>query len=202
MAAELTMELGPTSTNTNTRIFSNNGIESYGPNGGDWGSQCTWGLQFESNGSSLAVAPYGISNTVPQPGKSFSQLSGVKLRYRFDTSGYLNIYNADDSSYLTWSTNSDPSYVAPQVTTLCFFDMNTVMDNAMYVDTKVYDMKVWQGGSLVRHYIPAKRLSDNVCGFYEEVHAAFFPNMWNNSINPNLTEEDFTGVSKSTPEYI
>jgi hypothetical protein len=56
-----------------------------------------------------------------------------------------------------------------------------------------YYVKIWDGETLVRNYVPAKRLADNVYGFYDTVNSTF---------NPSIGDNGFTGTSKSTPEYI
>lgn len=56
-----------------------------------------------------------------------------------------------------------------------------------------YYVKIWDSNNLIRHYVPAKRLADNVYGFYDIV---------NDTFNPSVGNYQFTGTSKSVPEYI
>lgn len=58
---------------------------------------------------------------------------------------------------------------------------------------KLYHVKIWDNDTLVRHYVPAKRLSDNVYGMYDMVNSTF---------NVSDGTGQFTGTSKTTPEYI
>ena len=56
-----------------------------------------------------------------------------------------------------------------------------------------YYVKIWDDNTLIRNYVPAKRLSDDTYGFYD---------MENDTFNPSIGSSDFTGTSKSIPEYI
>ena len=47
---------------------------------------------------------------------------------------------------------------------------------------KFWYFKIWQGGALVRHYIPCVRLSDSKAGFYDAV---------NHTFNPSIGSADF-----------
>lgn len=54
-----------------------------------------------------------------------------------------------------------------------------------------YYCKIYESGVLVHEFLPAKRLSDNVLGFYDNTTSTFYECVGT-----------FVGTSKSTPEYI
>ena len=41
---------------------------------------------------------------------------------------------------------------------------------------RLYSCKIYDNGTLVRDFIPAKKISDNKCGLWDKVTNAFYPN--------------------------
>ncbi len=56
-----------------------------------------------------------------------------------------------------------------------------------------YYVKIWDNDTLVRDYVPVKRLSDNKYGLYDYVNDTFYS---------SAGTAEFTGTSKAEPEYI
>ena len=74
-------------------------------------------------------------------------------------------------------------------TMLLFAAITSTYQGQYYVEY----LKLGSGNSLVRDYVPAKRLSDNVIGLYDKVNDVFYT---------NAGTGEFGGTAKSTPEYI
>ena len=58
---------------------------------------------------------------------------------------------------------------------LTMFGVTDVVERSAFVT--MYYLKIWQNGILVRHFVPAKRNSDNVIGLYDAVSKTFFTNV-------------------------
>ncbi len=60
---------------------------------------------------------------------------------------------------------------------------------------RVYGCKIWQNGSLVRNFTPARRLSDGAVGLYDEENSAFHENIFETPLasGPALSTDDAAG---------
>ena len=179
---------------TGPRLFSSNDTNSDWPG---WYEPGTWGLQKEGN--YLAIALFGSiydgsqSSAVMNTNITWSSLINKKLRYNLTAAGILNVYNDDDTlfGYYDVTAYSDPTYVSS--TPIKLF-IRYAGHEYIPQNSKIYDVKIWKNNDLIKHYVPAKRLSDSVYGFYDLVDGAFHPN--------EVSGYSFTGVAKSVPEYI
>ena len=98
-------------------------------------------------------------------------------------------FKYDNTQYLTFTPTTTSDY--GEIRLLQSSIEGSEADEQGYY--KLYHVKIWDNNTLVRHYVPAKRLSDNVYGMYDMVNSTF---------NVSDGTGQFTGTSKSTPEYI
>ena len=175
------------------RFFSSNDTNTDIPG---WKEPGTWGLQFEDSGNTLSIKVLGntiLSDPVIRTNITYNDLSGNKYRYNLTAAGILNIYDTSDNVYKSYDVTqyTDLSYASSTPIKLFHrYASHEYINNATYV----YDVKIWQNNELIRHYIPVKRLSDDVYGLYDLENETFHPN--------EISGYSFTGVSKATPEYI
>ena len=109
-------------------------------------------------------------------------LTDWSLSYcELNTKYHVNISWTKASSVLT----IDGKDVIPLNNTLNFDDNNTNVflfarnkgtSIDKYSHAKLYDLKMYDNGTLVRNFIPALRNSDNAIGLYDTVTDAFFTN--------------------------
>ena len=187
---EMTAQINTSYRQGSPRFFSTNDTDTDTPG---WGEPGTWGLQLEEYGSILAIKILGASQSIQQTDITFSDLLSRKLRYNLTSSGYLNIYDDTNTLYKTYDVSSLTNINQTSSSPIKLFHRYT---NKEYINegTYIYTIKIWKQNVLVRDYVPAKRLSDNVYGLYDLENDTFHPN--------EVSGYSFTGVSKSVPEYI
>ena len=76
---------------------------------------------------------------------------------------------------------------------LYLFARNSALTIGALAKAKVWYFKVWDNGTLIRDFVPVKRLKDNAIGMLDILTNTFYGNSGTGA---------FTGQSKSTPEYI
>ena len=70
---------------------------------------------------------------------------------------------------------------------------------------KLYSCKMWDNDILVRDFIPAKRLSDNAIGLYDQANDVFYTNSGTGQFIPSLDFSDFIEleyIESSGTQYI
>lgn len=121
--------------------------------------QTTWYSGGTSNAvltKAVAVATYSV---------------GVKtIELRNGTDVYIN--NAYLSTLSQGSTNPYPNHTLFAFAGRYNLD-NEAVRNALWNDRTCYFLKVYDGTTLIRHYVPVKRDSDSVLGFYDVVNDTF-----------------------------
>lgn len=177
----------------NTRLFSTHDPVDFSGQNWAFAIGC-WGLQFEGN--TMCIKMLGNNNDISSfamTSVNYSSVSGHKYLYDLSCDGILNIYEPSDNSL--WYTfectaGTDPTKVSQ--TTIRMFGREAAEQSEWFYGD-VYDVKIKNNGTTIRHYIPVKRLSDNAIGFYDAD---------NNEFYQSLTSTQFSGTAKSTPEYI
>lgn len=59
---------------------------------------------------------------------------------------------------------------------IALFASNTGGNVSYMTNIRLYSCKIYDNGTLVRDFIPAKKISDNKCGLWDKVTKAFYPN--------------------------
>ena len=179
----------------NTRFFSSNDTNT----DEGWHASGTWGLQFEEYGYNLSIKMLGAnyntlgSSVIAKTGITYNDLNNNKLRYNLTADGILTIFNEDDTVFRSYDATKNTDTSATSSTPIKLFSRYRSLES-INNGTYVYDVKLWKNDVLIRHYLPVKRLSDNVYGLYDNVNNAFHQN--------EVNDYSFTGTSKSKPEYI
>lgn len=178
------------------RFFSSNDTNTDVPR---WNQAGTWGLQFEDSGSNLSIKMLGADYSrlsdavIVRTGITYNDLANKKLRYNLTAAGILTIFNTDDTVFRSYDATAETDTSATSSTPIKLFHLfasHEYINNGTYV----YDVKIWNNDVLIRHYLPVKRLSDNVYGLYDIINNTFHSN--------EVSGYSFSGASKSTPEYI
>ena len=63
---------------------------------------------------------------------------------------------------------------------------------------RIYDLKIYESGSLAHSLIPVKRISDNVLGFYDEITGSFYTNSGSGTFNAGQEINPNTITSATT----
>ena len=186
---EMIVKLTSTPYNSG-RFFSSNDTDTDDPG---WGEPGTWGLQWEDTDHKLSVKLLGDIREVRRTPMTANSFVNRKLRYHLTATGYLNIYNSDDSLYYSWDGSSYTDPTATSSTPIKLFFRYGSHEH-MQQDQQIYGVKIWKNGELIKDYVPVRQISTNKYGLYDLVNDEF---KLNDDSNYN-----FSGVSKSTPEYI
>ena len=165
-----------------SRLFS-----TYAP-GYLWNSINTWQLETSNK---IWFFPLGY-NSCLDAGVSPSDFQRKKLRYNVTASGYLTVYDTSDNVVITQDVSQYTSSTETSENIRLFgFTLN---HEYLTSGSKIYYVKIWQGNTLTHHYLPVKRLSDNVYGLYDIINNTFHQN--------EISGYVFTGTPKQFPEYI
>ncbi|MBO4582756.1 MAG: hypothetical protein J5714_01710, partial [Alphaproteobacteria bacterium] len=159
-----------------------------------------------------AFGPFGARTSAIN--KSFAIWSstgriGAAFRVGFDnTSGYtgsdgsaqkdtrFHVVHSKDGTYindtLVWTASGYSDFTTTNnLLAFATYDGTTIQKTAM----KLYSLKLWNNGTLVRNFVPAKN-SSNVVGMYDTVSGTFFT-------NAATSGDDFTaGLEISNVVYI
>lgn len=179
----------------NSRFFSSNDTNT----DEGWHASGTWGLQFEDSGLNLSIKMLGAdyntlgSQVIVKTGITYNDLSNKKLRYNLTAAGVLTIFNADDTVFSSYDATANTDTSATSSTHIKLFSRYRTQES-INDGTYIYDVKIWKNDILIRHYLPVKRLSENTYGLYDIINDTFHQN--------EVSGYDFSGTSKSTPEYI
>lgn len=109
--------------------------------------------------------------------------------YRFDYANSINTLTTKLTGKFTIDSNKNKCYINNELVftatyttfaspvNIYIFNCN---DNGSLRSTgtsaKLYSCKIYDNGTLIRDFVPAKRISDNKCGLWDKVTKAFYPN--------------------------
>ena len=160
--------------NSNTKIeakFSLNSVDNY---------QCLIGGRIRYEAQNKNKDSFTIwANTV-----------GNQIRFDYDDEvKYSNINVSVNTPYVVTKakernyvngTETDSNTVSTFTCdyNLFLFGVNTFgdMPKPYYMDGKVYYVKIWDNGTLVRDFVPVQRISDGVVGMLDKTSGQFFTN--------------------------
>lgn len=120
------------------------------------GSYFSWWRQ-----NTTMYAYYGSNN------KTLAELTGKRKYIANDTN---NIWSIDTSKITVTPNSSDFS---KNGNNLYLFSVNNG-GNYNKASMKLYSCKIYDNNTLVRDFIPAKRISDNKCGLWDKVNLKFY----------------------------
>ena len=129
----------------------------------------------ERNGNNVAFLAWTNPQNSAHPAFAFHNTGNVDTYLGF-ASGvkhtivlYNGVFSCDGKVYSFATKTFNSSYE------LLLFGLNnagSVDDRKFY--GRVYSCKIYDGGTLVRDYIPVKRNSDGVCGLWDKVNEVFY----------------------------
>lgn len=120
------------------------------------GSYFSWWRQ-----NTTMYAYYGSNN------KTLAELTGKR---KYISNNTNNIWSIDTSKITVTSNSSDFS---KNGNNLYLFSVNNG-GNYNKASMKLYSCKIYDNGTLVRDFIPAKRISDGKCGLWDKVNFKFY----------------------------
>lgn len=122
------------------------------------GSYFSWWRQ-----NTTIHAYYGSNN------KTLAELTGKR---KYISNNTNNIWSIDTSQITVTPNSSDFS---KNGNNLYLFSVNNG-GNYNKASMKLYSCKIYDNGTLVRDFIPARRISDSKCGLWDKVNKVFYPN--------------------------
>lgn len=163
--------LGQDYTNTNIKLEYDALINS----GANWqvcGTMGLEGIYIGVNNSDIICYGTGFSDTSTGVTNPF-----VKCKYINDAkNGVIKVTNLStntDIVNLTY-TPVTKTKVLPMI--LFSFSESATIISSNKMSGKMYNVKIYNNNELIRHFIPAKRLSDSVVGMYDLISNTFFTN--------------------------
>ena len=122
------------------------------------GSYFSWWRQ-----NTTMYAYYGSNN------KTLAELTGKR---KYISNNTNNIWSIDTSKITVTPNSSDFS---KDGNNLYLFSVNNG-GNYNKASMKLYSCKIYDNGTLVRDFIPAKRVSDGMCGLWDKANYKFYKN--------------------------
>ena len=109
----------------------------------------SWNGQYTSNINFVSDTDYVLSNN----GSALIVNGNTELDYQDN-----GVFDLDKPLYLFAVNNKG---VAQQIANS---------------DTRIYECKIWNDSTLIRNFVPAKRIEDNAIGMYDKVSKTFYQN--------------------------
>lgn len=134
-----------------------------------WGNKAIDGSAYYADFSSYNLQYYRYGSTTSQ-----------NVNFRVGQNE-IHVWDVSDKVYvdgvLKFTSTNTYTYNAAQSTIQIF----KAARNTYYSTYKLYNFKLYDGDSLVRNFIPAKRKSDDVIGLFDIVSMQFFTNVGSGS---------------------
>lgn len=147
------------------------------------GSYFSWWRQ-----NTTMYAYYGSNN------KTLTELTGKR---KYTSNNTNNIWSIDTSKITVTPNSSDFS---KNGSNLYLFSVNNG-GNYNKASMKLYSCKMYDNGTLVRDFIPAKRISDDKCGLWDKVNYKFYTDINGNNFKAGAEKTAIAAIG--TPiEYI
>ena len=147
------------------------------------GSYFSWWRQ-----NTTMYAYYGSNN------KTLAELTGKRKYISNNTNNIWSI----DTSKITVTPNS--SNFSKDGNNLYLFSVNNG-GNYNKASMKLYSCKIYDNGTLVRDFIPAKRVSDGMCGLWDKANYKFYTDINGNNFTAG-TEKTAIAAIGTPIEYI
>lgn len=108
--------------------------------------------------------------------------------YRFDYASSMNELTAKPTGKFTLDSNKNKCYINDELVftttyktftspvSMYIFNVNNNGSAKEGSSAKLYSCKIYNNGTLIRDFIPVKRISDNGYGLWDKVTKAFYPN--------------------------
>lgn len=163
--------LGQDYTNTNIKLEYDALINS----GANWqvcGTLGTDGIYIGVNSSDIIYYGTGFSDTSTGVTNPF-----VKCKYINDAkNGVIKVTNLSTNTDIVNLTHTPVTKTTVLPMILFGFSTSATTISQYKMSGKMYNAKIYNNNELIRHFIPAKRLSDSVVGMYDLISNTFFTN--------------------------
>lgn len=140
------------------------------------GSYFSWWRQ-----NTTMYAYYGSNN------KTLAELTGKR---KYISNNTNNIWSIDTSKITVTPNSSDFS---KNGNNLYLFSVNNG-GNYNKASMKLYSCKIYDNGTLVRDFIPAKRISDGMCGLWDKVNYKFYTDINGNNFTASSEKSAIAAI--------
>ena len=144
-----------------------------------------YGLGYANKESNILI----VSNRI------YSQLTGKTVSIPYDSNDHIfkadanKIYiDSTETSGLNW--NSVPTGQRIRLFATAY---NGNFDSSRISYAKIYYCKMYKGDTLIRHFVPVERNSDNVLGMLDIVNGIFYTNDGSGSFTAGPTTTPISG---------
>ena len=108
--------------------------------------------------------------------------------YRFDYASSMNELTIKPTGKFTIDSNKNKCYINGELVftttyttfaspvNMYIFNVNNNGSSKEGSSAKLYSCKIYDNGTLIRDFVPVKRISDGKCGLWDKVTKAFYPN--------------------------
>lgn len=108
--------------------------------------------------------------------------------YRFDYASSMNELTIKPTGKFTIDSNKNKCYINGELAftatyttfaspvNMYIFNVNNNGSSKEGSSAKLYSCKIYDNGTLIRDFVPVKRISDGKCGLWDKVTKAFYPN--------------------------
>ena len=189
--------LGQDYTNTNIKLEYDALIN----NGANWqvcGTMGSDGIYIGVSSSDIIYYGTGFNDTSTGVTNPF-----VKCKYINDAkNGVIKVTNLSTNTDIVNLTHTPVTKTTVLPMILFGFSTNATTISPHKMSGKMYNAKIYNDNELIRHFIPAKRLSDSVIGMYDTVTDTFFTNQGTGTFTAGSSIKDLEIYTDGTVETI
>ena len=133
--------------------------------------------------------------------------------YRFDYASSMNELTAKPTGKFILDSNKNKCYINDELVftttyktftspvSMYIFNINNNGSAKEGSSAKLYNCKIYDNGTLIRDFIPAKRVSDGMCGLWDKVNYKFYTDINGNNFTAG-TEKTAIAAIGTPIEYI
>ena len=158
-----------------------------------------WYSHYINGGSSPAFAFLDDNGNWQSGGGVFEE--GKKYKFDLDGKGKIAIAYKDDGT-VRW-TKDMSSFTATKTTAGTIKILANYQDGRVqqFAKAKLYTLKMWENGELVRDFVPCYRKSDNVAGLYDKANGVFYTNSGMNPMQSATRREEISVLSSKATRF-
>ena len=157
------------------------------------GTQRLFGIESSTNINNTISYSFYIYNNRFMYAYQNNIANSVNTNVIADTGKHTISFNKSNDKKLyidngnTYSGNLSGNPTNSSTQNIYIMANNRINTNAVdsYSKVRIYSFQIYESGTLVRNYVPAKRNSDNELGLYETINDVFYENSGTGSFNTN-----------------
>ena len=140
----------------------------------EWGTGTTFlfGVQNSANTSRYCLGVSSSGTLRNDYGTQYTSVDIIKKGVRYTADKNKNVFTYSGST-MTWTQNAET--FSNTMMPMRLFSRYYTSDYG-YLKGKIYNLKIYDNGTLVRNFVPARN-SSNVLGMYDTVNNQFYTNL-------------------------